>query len=178
MNRPAGGNGGGIARGVGSAAAKGTFLIALAVVVGIVLLQQVDNGKTTSGASPTTHPRTTTTTRHVASTSTTRPTTPATGAVKAPAQLSVIVLNGGAPSGRANTMRTKLLQKGYTNQPAATNWTGHHQTGNSVFCRSGLTREATRLASAVGPGTVTRSFPSPPPTNAPSSVDCVVVVGA
>ena len=73
--------------------------------------------------------KTTSTTQHrVAQRSTTSTTQPATPA-KTPDQLKVIVLNGGAPTGAAAQLRTKLQTVGYTNQPPANSWTGHTQTG-------------------------------------------------
>jgi hypothetical protein len=74
-------------------------------------------------------------------------------------------------------MSTKLKQKGYTNQQPATNWAGAHHTGNAVYCKTGFQREAAALATAVGAGTTTPAFPSPPPPNS-ANVDCVVAVGA
>ena len=61
----------------GSAVAKGALLIGLAVVIGLVLLSQVDNGNDKSAATTpvTTKPKTTTTTtpKHDGSTTTTAP---------------------------------------------------------------------------------------------------------
>src|SRR5262245_31011152 len=112
MSRPSGG--GDFARGASSAALKGALLIGLAVIVGVFLLQRVDTSKAGSPTTTVKHPAATTTTRPPTTTSTsTLPETP----MKTPDQLAVIVLNGGAPTGAANTMRTDLQQVGYTNQP-------------------------------------------------------------
>ena len=95
MSPQPGGNGGDVARSAGSAALKGALLIGLAVIIGIFLLQRVDNNK--SSAAPTTTPRATTTTtvtRPTAS-STSPSTSQPSGPVKTPAELKVIVLNGG-----------------------------------------------------------------------------------
>jgi len=157
---------------------KGALLIGLAVVIGVVLLQQVD--KTKPGAvavTTTTRPKTTTTTvPSTSSVSTT--TTVAAQPAKQPAELKVIVLNGGAQSGAAGTMSTQLRGQGYTNQLPANDWTGHQQTGNTVMCKPGLTRDASALAVAVGKGTPvpTVAYASNVPSYA-TSADCVVVVG-
>jgi hypothetical protein len=174
MSRPPGS--GDLARSAGSAALKGALLIGLAVSVGVFLLQRVDTSK--AGA-----PVTTTTVRH-ATTTTTRPapttstsTVPATP-MKTPDQLRVIVLNGGAPTGAAATMRTSLQQVGYTNQPQANTWSGHHQTGNTLMCKPGFDREKVALSQQTPlQGAKVVDFPTPPPPFS-SDVDCVVVVGA
>src|SRR4051812_30978197 len=141
MNRPAGGNNGGdVARGAGSAAVKGALLIGVAVVIGILLLQQVDSGTSTANSSSTSttkaKPKTTTTVKSTEATSTT--TTVAAAAPKTPQQLRVIVLNAGSPAGTASTMSKQLKTQNYTNQATANDWKGHTQTGNAVMCRAGL----------------------------------------
>jgi hypothetical protein len=175
MSRPSGGNGE-LARGASAAAAKGAVLIGLAVIAGVFLLQRVD----TSNAGPpiaatSKPPKTTTTLRPPSSTTTT--TLPA-APLKTPDQLKVLVLNGGAPSGAAATMRTKLEQEGYTNEPQANTWTGHSQTGNSLMCKAGLDREKVALSQQSAlQGVKVVAFASPaPPFSA--DVDCIVVVGA
>jgi hypothetical protein len=181
MNRPSGGNGE-LARGASAAAAKGAALIGLAVIVGVFLLQRVDTSN--AGSSPATTPvnaaRTTTTTAKKSTsstpstTSTTQPSTP----VKTPDQLKVLVLNGGAATGAAAHLRTSLQQVGYTNQPQASTWSGHKQTGKSILCRAGLAREAVALAQQTAlQGAKVQPFPTPAPPSS-DGVDCVIVVGA
>jgi hypothetical protein len=184
MARQQRGGGGDVARGAGYAALLGALLIGVAVVIGIVLLQigdNNDNGPSTAAGKPTTTTKpVTTTTRPAAGTTTTAPATPA----KAPSQVSLIVLNGGAKSGKAGDMSDALKTKGYTNQPQPANdWTGHNQTGDAVYCKQGLDREGAALAVAVGsvaggPAVPLHvPYPTPPPPFS-SSVKCVVVVGA
>ena len=142
MNRPSGGNGE-FARGASGAALKGAALIGLAVLVGVFLLQRVDTSNAGSSTAPTTAKTTTTVhSTQPTTTTTTQPLTPP----KTPDQLKVLVLNGGAPTGAAALMRTKLQQVGYTNQPQASTWAGHTQAGKSVMCRSGFDREAVALS--------------------------------
>jgi hypothetical protein len=185
MSPSDGGNSHPDAANASTAVAKGALLIGLAVIVGVLLLHTIDTDNTKSAASgatapPTTaKPKTTTTVKRSEGTTTTVPQAPA----KTPDQLRVIVVNGGAPSGDASKMSTKLKQDHYTNQPAATDWNGHHQSGNSVLCRTGLDREAVALAVAVGSGTPApiQPFPNPEPSFAsdpPPPVDCIVAVGA
>ncbi len=180
MNRPSGGSGE-FARGASAAAAKGAVLIGLAVIVGVFLLQKTD----TSNAGPaSTAPRVTTTTakttttlrptNNTSTTSTTQPSAPP----KTPSQLKILVLNGGAATGAAAKLRTSLQQAGYTNQPQASTWSGHSQTGKSILCRSGLAREAVALSQQTAlQGAKVLSFPTPAPPSS-DGVDCVIVAGA
>jgi len=164
-----------MARGASAAAAKGAALIGLAVIVGVFLLQRTDTSANSS-STPVNTVKTTTTVKTAQSTttSTTLPATP----TKTPDQLKVLVLNGGAPTGAAATMRTKLQSAGYTNQAPASTWTGHTQTGKSVMCKSGLSREAVALSVQTAlQGSKVVTFPTPPPPSS-DAVDCVVVVGA
>src|SRR4029077_19208686 len=171
MSRPSGG--GDIARGAGSAALKGAVLIGLAVIVGVFLLQRVDTSKAGSPTTTGKHSTTTTTRPEPTTTTSTVPATP----MKTPDQLRVIVLNGGAPTGAAATMRTSLQQVGYTNQPQANTWTGHHQTGNTLMCKPGFARDTVPLSQQTPlQGAPVVDFPTPPPPFS-SDVDCVVVVG-
>jgi LytR cell envelope-related transcriptional attenuator len=179
MSRTPGSSNGDVARGASFAAAKGALLIGVAVVIGIVLLQQVDNdtkrpvGAATATTKPKTKPTTTTTSAGATTT-----TTVASAPAKSPAQLRVIVLNGGAASGLAAQMATHLKQVGYTSQPQdANNWTDHRQQGNSVLCKPAFQREAAALSLAVGQGTTMAAYPSTPPAVIQSEVDCIVVVG-
>jgi len=175
MSRPSGGNGE-LAGGASAAAAKGAALIGLAVIVGLFLLQRVDTSNTGAATIPGPKPtKSTTTTRPpTTTTSTTRPSTP----VKTPDQLKVLVLNGGAPSGTAAGIRTKLQQVGYTNQPPANTWAGHHQTGKTVMCKAGLDRESVALLQQTAlQGAKPAAFPTPAPPFS-TDVDCVVVIGA
>jgi hypothetical protein len=165
-------SGRGVALGAGFAAAKGLGLIAVALVVGIVLLQWTDDGSSGPvGDSGST--KSTTTTSAAKSTTSSVPSTPA----KTPEQLRVLTLNAGAPSGSAADMRDALKLKGYTNQADPNDWSGKTQEGDSVMCQPGLEREANALAVAVGEGTPTQEWPAPPPPFT-DGVDCVVVVGS
>jgi hypothetical protein len=178
MNQAAGPSGGDAARGASSAALKGAVLIGLAVLIGIVLLHQVgDNTSTAAAKSTTTKPKTTTTKPKAKSTTTTT-TVPAVPQ-KTPAELKLIVLNGGAKQGDAGTMSTKLRTAGYTNQAQANDWTGHQQTGNTVLCKPGLDREAVALSQQTAlQGSTVHPWPNPPPPTYGYAADCVVVVGA
>jgi hypothetical protein len=173
-----GGGNGGVARGASFAAAKGAGLIGLAVIVGIVLLNVVDDGSTgpagSDRPSATTTPGATTDDGGTDATTTTAAAAPA----RTPEQLRVVVLNGGAPTGSARAMSDALKQQGYTNQAEPADWSGRDQTGASVHCREGLQQEASALAVQVSESSVpVEAFPDPAPPGT-DDIDCIVVVGA
>jgi hypothetical protein len=179
MSRQTGGrnNGNTVARGAGFAAAKGAGLIGVAVIIGIVLLNVVDDGDTNQGAAGSDATANTTTT--VAGAAPTDPTTATTTdavPAKTPAELVVLVLNGGAPQGSAKEMSDNLRLSEYTNQLTPSDWSGRAQAGNVVMCKAGLDQEAAALATAVGEGTPVEPFGEPAPPGS-ETADCVVVVG-
>jgi LytR cell envelope-related transcriptional attenuator len=166
----------GIPLGAGSQTIKGGLLVLAAVVLGIVLLQIVDPGKSGPVAA-----RTTTTTARVTTTTTTKKTTHTTtttksSAAKKPAQIRLLVLNAGAPTGSANSVSAALKTRGYTNQGTAGNDPNHHSV-SEVLCRAGLTREGTTLAVLLGKGTTHAAIGNPAPPGS-AGFDCVVLVGA
>ena len=174
MSRQQNGGSGEVARGAGYAAFLGAALIGLAVIIGIVLLQigdRNDNGP--ASASP---PSPTTTTVPAVTTTTGKSTPSNTTAQRPPSAVSVIVLNGGAAAGKAGDMSDALKTKGYTNQTKANDWSGHTQSGNSVYCRTGLSREGSALAVVVPNSTLKIGYPTPAPPYS-AAHDCVVVVG-
>jgi hypothetical protein len=165
-------------RGASSAALKGALLIGLAVIVGLFLLQRADDDPNTSATGGTTKPPASATTTTVARATTTTSTVPASPA-KTPAELSVIVLNGGAATGQAAEMSNALTTAGYTNQTAANNWEDHSQQGNSVLCKPGRQREAVALSQQTAlQGSTIGDYPEPVPSAVPADNDCIVVVGA
>jgi LytR cell envelope-related transcriptional attenuator len=169
----------GFAQSVAFSAARGALLIGVAVVIGIVLLQVVDNdttgpigdggsdGSAVVDTSSTTTPSQDTTT-----------TTAATGGgARPPAEISVQVLNGSGVSGAAAAMTAQLAAAGYvTLEPTDTS----SATGTTVYCTGGLDREASALAVAVGgdPPPSAEALPDPPPSGTDSTTNCVVVLGS
>jgi hypothetical protein len=157
---------------------KGALLVGAAVVLGIVLLQVVDDGSSgpvAAGRKPTTTTSSTTTTTR-ARTKKTTTTTKTTTAVKKPAQIRLLVLNAGAPTGSAARVSTTLRGKGYTNQGKAGN-DPTHRSGTAVLCRAGFTREAATLAVLLGTGTTKGPIGSPAPPGS-TGYDCVVLIGS
>lgn len=154
-------------------------MIGVAVIIGIVLLQigdRNDNGPAAAASKKKTT-TTTTTTKPKQTQSTTSQTTGSTTPARSPSQVHLIVLNGGAPSGGAAHMESMLKLKGYTSQDDANTWSGHHQSGNTVYCKAGLQREGAALATGVTGAKLVIPFPTPAPpfTNGD---DCAVVVGS
>lgn len=152
------------------AAVRGAALIGLAVVLGLILLAQVDGDTQSPG--PAARPAATTTTTVPAPT-----TTAPAGPARIPAELPVIVLNAGGPDGAAGVMSDQLRERGYTDQLDPADWPNEQVTGALVLCRAGLGREAAALSVDVGDDARIEEFPSPEPPNS-DGADCVVAVGA
>ena len=168
------GGGGGRSRGMGSAA-RGAALVGIAVVLGIVLLQVIDDGPSGgTGSAPT-------------DTSETTVTTAATTDSSEPAgdhprdQVRVLVLNGSDQANVATLKRNVLLGLGY--QVEAPGNTQLRQ-GSVVACKPGFEGDATQLAKDAGPPDLeVIPFPDPPPTGrqgedvGAGNVNCVVILG-
>src|SRR5258708_1225747 len=137
-----------VARGAGYAAFLGAALIGVAVVIGVVLLQigdRNDNGP----KSATSPPKSTTSTTKPKSSTTTSTSTGSGAPGGTGSEVHWIVLNGGAPAGAAAHTASGLRLKGYTNQNDANTWTGHQQSGTTVYCKAGLQREGAALAAQL-----------------------------
>ncbi len=159
--------------------AKTAGLVLAAIVLGVVMLNIIDDGSTKTGAgtTPTTPRSTTSTTKPAGNHPTTSTTRLTTGAkLKTPAQIRLIVFNAqSGVNGAASNMAAALKNKGYVNQGQPGNANG--RTGNAVACRAGLSREAQALATAVSSHTVVVTFPASPPSGVDSAVQCIVLIG-
>ena len=139
--------------------ARGAIVIGLAVILGIVGLQILDDsGGSSSRATVTTLPGT-------ASTSTTAPIRPNN-------QVRVKVYNASGIQGKAQTLTDTLRTKGY-NMQAPANLAKQRQ-GTVVECVPGFEREGTVLALL---GATVEKYPSSPPEGA-SDADCLVIIGS
>ena len=145
-------------------AARGAALIGIAVVLGIVLLQVVDEGSgggagggQTTGTTPSGNQTTTTN----------------GSGVRPPEQVHVVVINGSGLSGAAATKTNELRNLGYL---VALPINGSPQGGSTVACKPGFDAEAITLAAAVGTGTQVVAYPATVPAGAESS-DCIVIRG-
>lgn len=155
----------GVSRSIVFSAVRGAGLIGLAVIVGIVLLQIVDDG--TSGPSSGGRGGGTPTT------STPGETTASTAAGRDPSEVRVLVLNAGQAAGAAQNKANQLRTAGYNTLPASNTLP---RTGLAVQCAEGFDNEAAALALAVGEGAVTEPFPDEPPAEA-ENADCLVLLG-
>jgi hypothetical protein len=142
---------------------KGAALIGLAVIVGVVGLQILDD--TDSGSSNAAGSSAVTAAGAVTTT---------TIAIRPPAQVRVKVYNASGTLGVAQNATDILKSKGYNTQTPDTIKT--KRPGNAVQCRPGFTREANALGTAVGTGTTVEPFPGSPPAGA-DTADCLVIIG-
>jgi hypothetical protein len=142
-------------------AARGGILIGVAVVIGIVLLQVVDEGipstGNTSGNGSGNGGVTTTT---------------GSGA-RAPQEVSVAVYNASGVSGAAGAQANQLRGLGYLT-PTVEN-AAADQVGSTVACQPGYEAEAEQLVTVVD-GAALGGFPTTLPPGA-ETVNCIVVVG-
>jgi hypothetical protein len=171
------GKGVGFGRSVAFSAARGALLIGIAVIIGIVLLQVIDDGSSgpigngSVSAGGTTD---TTTSSDGGDSGSSTTTTTASTPVKPPAEVAVLVLNGSGRPGAATAQSNALKAKGYqTLQPADT----ADRQGNIVYFKTGFDRECTTVATNVDGAPKVEPNPSPPPTGS-ESASCVVILGS
>ncbi|MBM3670725.1 MAG: LytR family transcriptional regulator [Actinobacteria bacterium] len=139
-------------------AARGAILIGIAVIIGIVLLQVVDDAGSPQ-ASNNAAGRTTTTTDP--------------GGL-APQSITVIVFNASGLSGAAGTQTNELRGLGYlVLEPGNA---ASQQIGSTVACQAGFEKEAEALVAIVD-GAALAAFPAPVPAGA-ETANCIIVVGS
>ncbi len=163
---------------------KTVCLILGAILIGVVLLNVVDDGTASTtkpvGESTTTKGNGTGTTSSVPGSTT--PTTKATTTPKKPAEIKVMVINGSGVNGVAGTMSKALKGKGYSSQLDA-NTLAATRTGSAVQCRAGLDAEAKALAVQVANKSKVEPFPATMPKLKLSTdtidptVQCLVILG-
>jgi hypothetical protein len=163
----------------GAANLRGGILIAVAVIVGVVLLGKgFDSGIIgSSGGDPSDEVAAgndagdgDTDVSDVGSTTTT------TAAAHTPGEVRVQVLNGGATvAGSAGTASQTLSVAGY-NVLAAEN-ADTDVTATAVFAAVGYEADAVAVATALGLTIEPQAMPPTPPTPAPVDINVVVVLG-
>jgi hypothetical protein len=168
--------------GPGNAGARGALLLAVAVILGIVLLQQFDTPSIPSGqVSATSIPDDgdeTTTTRRVGLT-TVPPATTTTARTRPKAEVRVLVANGAGVRGLGASTTNSLRERGYTNIATPTDTTtGVEKTG--IQFAEGFEAEARELAGALSlPATVVTRLASPPVAAADiGDAKVLVILGA
>jgi hypothetical protein len=166
----------------GGATVRGVALVAVAVLVGVVLLgkgfdtgfvpstggssndEQADDGNDDGDDNGNDDGDGTTTTETVP------PTT------HQPAQVRVIVLNGGGPSGAAGTSSTALAADGYITLDAGN--TDPAVPASAVYFAPTFEADAAAVAARLNITAVPVALPNPPPNGAPAGqVDVVVTLG-
>lgn len=153
--------------------ARGAALVVIAVVVGLLLLR---NGLDTSEVVTSSKDNSAKDSGKEAKDDSTE-TTETTVAVKSPAEVTVIVLNGTSVSGAAGKYSTAIGTAGY--QMLEPGDAATKIPATQVFFTPGYEREAAAVALAAGaPGTVTpAALPTPPPGEV-GAANVVVVIGA
>lgn len=164
---------------LGNPAVRGGLLIGLAIIIGIVLLQVIDDGSGPIGDGGTTTTTAIVTTTSRASSSTTRPgtstTRKTTGTTRPNSQVTVLVQNGSGVAGAAASMTARIRAAGYQTLTPAT--AAATVTGTTVYYASGYNRECAAVATIVGPGAKGAAMPTPVPAGA-ERANCLVVLGA
>jgi hypothetical protein len=154
-----------------SSAARGAIVVGLAVILGIVGLQILDDSGPGSGSSNAT------------GTTVTTPagTSAGTGAVSTTTgrrpnnQVKVKVYNASGVQGLAQTQTDKLKAVGYNTQTPAN--LSSKRAGTVVECRKGFEAEGVVLALyGIGNGAKPQPYPASPPAGA-SEADCIVIIG-
>jgi len=169
---------GSFARSAGGAGARGLALLALALIIGVVLLNATDEdppGTTVStNSSSSTDDDAATGDDAAAATTTTVPAT-TTLPAHAPKDVKAIVANASAVKGAANGGRNALLAAQYNVlAPANAAATGE----SSVYFTPGYDRDAAAIATVLQlPGTTVKPLPSPAPFDT-KGANVVIVLGA
>jgi hypothetical protein len=161
---------GSFGRSAGGAAARGALLLAVALVLGIILLRSGGGDPYSrslrASASPgspevTVQPPTATT---------------VTVPLRSPADIKVLPTNGTSTAGAAANAGNRLKSAGY-NVLAASNTTAP-ATASNVFYNPGFEREARVVAQLLGfPDATVQPMPTPPPVADTRGADVIVVVG-
>jgi hypothetical protein len=151
-----------------AAGARGTGLIAIAVAIGVVLLQYSDDtgerrvgGREPAGVAPVAQPSTSSTTT--------------TSGVRPPGEVTVLVLNASGRAKQAGPMSERLQVVGYrTLEPG----NASVRRESSVLCRAGFEREGTALEAATGLSAQVGELPADSGLPGAGEADCVVVIGS
>lgn len=162
---------GSFGRSAGMAAGRGAALLAVAVVLGIVLLNATDDG----GGQVTAGPSVTADTKGRGTTSTVPTSTTTTLPARPPAEVKVLTVNGTDVKGAAGKARDILRTGGYNVLAPVTGTPGPATT---VYYAPTFDREAGAVAQALAlpPGGV-QPLPTPPPIADVRGTDVLVVVG-
>lgn len=160
---------GSFGRSAGAAAGRGALLLAVAVALGIVLLQAADDPPPGQDVTAGRNPGGTTAT-------TTAPEAPTTTLpLRPPAQVKVVVVNGSGVAKAAANTSTRLEPAGYNLLAPVDGTTAE---ASSVFFTPGFEREAAEIATQLElPADAAKAMPDPPPVADLREANVVVHVG-
>jgi hypothetical protein len=166
-------------RSAGIQVGRATIIVAIAVVIGVVLLNRSPSGGpgvvATSGATTSS---TAASSSPVVTPVVTSPIGPGTTStpLRAPQDIKVLVANGTTSSGLASRVSSILHGKGY-NTLASTN-SSLRPTGTIIYFSSGYGPEGAVLAQALGvPSSAAQAMPSPPPVASLNGANILVIAG-
>lgn len=166
---------GSLGRSAGAAMGRGVLLLALALVIGVVLLNATDEEPPGTTVSSSSRQQGESAGGDGATTTTAAPTT-TVAPLRAPKDVKVIVANASEVKGAAGRASEVLKTAGY-NALAPTNATA--TPASAVYFTGGFDREAAALASALQlPGTAVKALPSPSPVPDLKTANVLVVLGA
>ena len=159
---------GSFSRSAGGAALRGAGLLAVAVILGIILLRNGGGDPYSRAVQTSASPTPEATVKGPTPTTLTVP-------VRVPGDIKVLPANGTSTNGAGTAIFNRLHQAQY-NVLAATNTTTPASTSN-VYFNPGFDREARVIAQLLGlPDSAVQPMPTPPPVNNPGA-DVIVVVG-
>lgn len=156
-----------------SPSARGVFLVAAAVALGVGILSSIGKSAAAPGSAPTAVVSSTTTTAAPAHSTTT--TTQAL-ATHSPSSVKVLVANGTNVSGVAGKLKTRLAAGGY-DLLAPTNTTSSARA-SAVYYQTGYQGDAQAVAAAAGLGASTlQAMTAQLPVANSSGAQVIVVIG-
>jgi hypothetical protein len=159
---------------LGGSSARGIALLAVAVLLGVFILNQTDPGSSASQSTEELED-VTTTTISANGVNTLVPTT-APRPARPPAEVKVLPANGSGVAGLGGRVGDRLKARGYTNTLAATNTTREVSASSVEFNRD-FEPEARAVAEALGlPPTVVKALDAPPVADT-RGADVVVLIG-
>lgn len=158
-------------RSVGANTGRGLVLVAVAFLLGLFLLNRIDEPVPGEQVETTSSDDTTTTTSAAAQ----QPTT-STTPLRQPKDVRVLTANGTSTKGAGGRIKDRVMAAGY-NALAATD-TKTAATASAVYFTAGFEREAAALAQTLGlqPAAV-QAMPNPPPVADLKAANILVVVG-
>lgn len=160
--------GGGVASAKPSNTGRAVLLLAIAVILGVALLHELDNGGGTASLA--------TEVKEKAATQPAVQNTSTTLAVRSPADVKVLVANGVGVAGAASKVASRLQPIGY--QLAKPGNTVNKETVSSVQYAAGYQAEALALATSLGlPSSAVQALPTPAPVTDMQGSTVLVIIG-